>query len=81
MVLRRKRMCFNVKYDNEVMHYAEVLVVASILTTEVDCNPLDAVPHNFKKWTYIMSKEAANRLPEPTPYDYSIDLKTGETPP
>jgi hypothetical protein len=28
-----------------------------------------------------MSKEAAKRLPEHTPYDHAIDLKQGETPP
>jgi hypothetical protein len=28
-----------------------------------------------------MSKEAAKCLPEHTPYDHAIDLKTGETPP
>jgi hypothetical protein len=30
---------------------------------------------------HIMSKKAAKRLPEHTPYDYAIDLKTAETPP
>jgi hypothetical protein len=27
-----------------------------------------------------MSKQAANCLPEHTPYEHAIDLKTGETP-
>jgi hypothetical protein len=62
------------------MHHPEVLVVGSISTTELDCNPLDSVPDKFKKWRHIMSKEAAERLPEHTPYDPAIDLKTGETP-
>jgi hypothetical protein len=63
------------------MHHPEALVVGSISTTELDCNHLNSVPDKFKKWTHIMSKEAAKRLPEHTPYDHAIDLKTGETPP
>jgi hypothetical protein len=72
---------FSVEYDNKVMHHSEALVVGSISTTELDCNPLNSVPDKFKKWTHIMSKEAAKRLPEHTPYDHAIDLKTRETPP
>jgi hypothetical protein len=29
----------------------------------------------------IITKEAANKLPEHKPYDYAINLKEGETPP
>jgi hypothetical protein len=71
---------FSVEYDNEVMPHPEALVVASISTTELDSNPLDSVPDKFKKWTHIMFKEAAKRLPEHIPYDHAIELKTGETP-
>jgi hypothetical protein len=63
------------------MHHPEALVVGSISNTELDCNPLDSVPDKFKKWTHIMSKEAAKRLPDRTPYDPDKDLTTGETPP
>jgi hypothetical protein len=63
------------------MHHPQSLVVASISTTDLDCNPLDSVPDKFKKWTHIMSKEPAKRLPEHTPYNHAIDLTTGETPP
>jgi hypothetical protein len=63
------------------MHHPEVLVVGSISTKELDSNPLDSVHDKFKKWTHIISKEAAKSLPEHPPYDHTIDLKTGETPP
>jgi hypothetical protein len=42
---------------------------------------LKQVPEKFRKWINIMTKEAADRLPEYKPYDYAIDLKEGETPP
>jgi hypothetical protein len=63
------------------MHHPEALVVGSISTTELHSNPLDFVSDTCKKWTHIMSKQGAKRLPEHTSYDHAIDLKTGETPP
>jgi hypothetical protein len=72
---------FSIKYDNKGMHNPEVLVVESISTTELDRNLLDSVLDKFKKWTHIMSKEAAKYLPEHTPYDHTIDRKIGETRP
>jgi hypothetical protein len=63
------------------MHHPEPLVVGSISTTDLDYNPLDSVPDKFKKWTHIVSKEAAQRLQEHTPYEYAIESKIGETPP
>jgi predicted transcriptional regulator len=63
------------------MHHPEVLVVGSISTKELDSNPLDSVHDKFKKWTHIMSKEEAKRLPEHTSYDHGIDIRTGVTPP
>jgi hypothetical protein len=71
---------FSVEYDNKVMHQPEALVVGYISTTEFDYNPLDSVSDKFKKWTHIMSKEAAQCLQEYPPYDHAIDLKAGETP-
>jgi hypothetical protein len=62
------------------MHSPEALVVRSISTTEFDYNPLNSVPDKFKKWTHIMSKEAAKCLSEHTPYNHAIGLKTGKTP-
>jgi hypothetical protein len=62
------------------MHYAEALGVGPISTTELDCTPLDSILDKFKKWTRIISNEAANRLPEYIPTDHAIDLKTGKTP-
>jgi hypothetical protein len=71
---------FSIEYDNKLMHHHEALVVDSISTTELVCNPLDSVPAKFKKWTHIVSKEAAKCLLEYMPYDHAIELKTGATP-
>ena len=51
------------------------------MTIESSNDRLDSGPEKFRKWTHIMSKEAAKRLPEHTAYDHPIDLKLGETPP
>jgi hypothetical protein len=61
------------------MHHPQALVVGSISTTEIDCNPLDSVPHKFKNWPHIRSKEAAKPVREHTPYNHNIDLNTGKT--
>jgi hypothetical protein len=42
---------------------------------------LKQVPEKFRKWINIMTKEAADKLPEYKPYDHTINLKEGETPP
>jgi hypothetical protein len=44
-------------------------------------NPLDQVPEEFRQFLPIMSKEAADSLPEHTAYDMKIDLKYGTTAP
>jgi hypothetical protein len=72
---------FSIKYNKKVMHHPEVLVIGSITTTYLGSNPLDSVPDKFKIWMHIMSKEAANCLPEHIPYDHVIDLTIGKTPP
>jgi hypothetical protein len=71
---------FSLEYDTEILDHPEALVVGSLATTESNDDPLDSVPNKFKKWTHIMSKEAAKRLPGHKPYDHAIDLKQGEEP-
>ena len=41
----------------------------------------EQVPPQFRQFMGIMSKEAADSLPEHRQYDYKIDLKEGSTPP
>jgi hypothetical protein len=72
---------FTVEYDNEIVHHPKALVVGSIATTESQSNTLDSVPEKFKKWTHIMSKEAAKCLPGHITDDHGIDLTPGETRP
>jgi hypothetical protein len=50
-------------------------------TKEELSDVLELVPKKFRKWINIMTKEAADRLPEYKLYNYAIDLKEGETPP
>jgi hypothetical protein len=72
---------FSIEYDNKILHHREALVVGSLTTMESNINPLDSVPEKPRKWTHIMSKEAAKCLPEHMPYDHAIDLKQREMPP
>jgi hypothetical protein len=72
---------FSLEYDTEIVDHPEALVVGSLAMTESNDDPLDSIPNKFKKWTHIMSKEAAKRLPGHKPYDHAIDLKQGENPP
>ena len=63
------------KYSAEPRHNASVgITVCSPSTLEV--------PDRFK-WLqrYTMTTEAALALPEHSPYDHTIDLKDGSTPP
>jgi hypothetical protein len=78
---KKPRTSVALEYENEILHNPEALVVGSFPTTESNNNPLDSVPEKFRKWKHTLSKAAAKRLPEHTPYDYAIDLKQGETPP
>jgi hypothetical protein len=61
---------------------ASVIGHISTATTKDELSEaLKQVPEKFRKWINIMTREAADRLPEHKPYDHAIDLKEGETPP
>jgi hypothetical protein len=71
---------FSLEYYTEILDHPEAIVVGSLATTESNNDPLDSVSNKFIKWTHIMSKEAAIRLPGHKPYNHAIDLKQGENP-
>lgn len=54
-------------------------VVASI--QEATQQALSKVPERFREFLPIMSKQAAQRLPDHQPWDHSIDLMEGKNPP
>jgi hypothetical protein len=75
---------FSLKVNKRVLSHPEALIIGHIsmaTTKEELLDVLELVPKEFRKWINIMTKEAADRLPEYKPYDYAIDLKEGETPP
>jgi hypothetical protein len=57
------------------------MVIGSISTQEKKIDPIFLVPVKFRKYAYIMRKEAAAKLPQYKPYDVAVDIKYGETPP
>jgi transposase InsO family protein len=75
---------FSLKMDKSVLDHPEALVIGHIAATttkEELSEAIQLVPDKFRKWISIMTKEAADRLPDHRPYDHAIDLKEGETPP
>jgi hypothetical protein len=72
---------FNIRYDSDIADHPEAMVIGSISTSDEKVDPISLVPAKFRKWAYIMTKEAAQRLPEHKPYDHAIDVKDGEMPP
>jgi hypothetical protein len=55
--------------------------ISAATTKEELSDALELVPKKFRKWINIITKEAADRIPEYKPYDYVINLKEGESPP
>jgi hypothetical protein len=75
---------FSLKVDKRVLSHLEASIIGHIsaaTTKEELLDILELVSEKFRKWINIMTKEAADRLPEYKPYDHAIDLKEGETPP
>jgi hypothetical protein len=56
------------------------MVIRSISTSDEIVNPISSVPAKFRKWAYIMTKEAGQRLPERKPYDHAMNVNDGEMP-
>jgi hypothetical protein len=74
---------FSLKVDIRVLSQPEASIIGHISTAttkEELLDILELVPKKFRKWINIITKEAADRLPEHKPYDNAINLKEGETP-
>jgi hypothetical protein len=75
--------------NEEVLDHSEAMVIGYLgLNLVVSStrqhgpeDPFILAPDRWKPFVDIMSKEAADRLPEHAPYDHAIDIKEGETPP
>jgi hypothetical protein len=75
---------FPLRIDKRILTHLEASIIGHISTAttkEELSDALEQVPEKFRKWINIMTKEAADKLPEHKPYDHAIDLKEGETPP
>jgi hypothetical protein len=75
---------FPLRIDKRILTHPEASIIGyiSMATTKEELSDaLEQVPEKFRKWINIITKEAADRLPEYKPYDHAIDLKEGETPP
>ena len=73
---------FTLTWDETVATDPMAAVIGYVSTADPpDKDPLEAVPLEFRQFIGIMSKKAADALPEHRPYDCKIDLKEGETAP
>jgi hypothetical protein len=70
---------FALHLDAAVLQQAEVQVIGYI--SAIVSEPVTLVPEQFHPFLNLMSKEAADTLPEHRSYDHEIRLKEGETAP
>jgi len=70
---------FSLTWDDTVVTNPEASLIGYVSTASDQ--PLEDVPMEFRQYLGIMSKEAADTLPEHCPYNCKIDLKEGTTAP
>jgi len=78
---RYETVDFSLTWDESILQEEEARLIGYVSTVEEKEDPLASVPPEFHQHLGIMSKEAADRLPEHRPYDCKIDLKDGTTAP
>jgi hypothetical protein len=74
---------FSLILDESILQHLEARIIGYVLAISANENtdPLELVPDEFYQYLGILSKEAADVLPENHSYDCKIDLKDGEVPP
>jgi len=70
---------FSLTWDESVVTDPGARTIGYVATVQEDTS--EQVPPEFQQFMGIMSKEAADTLPEHRQYDCKIDLKEGSTPP
>jgi len=70
---------FSLSLDPSILSRPDTCVIGYV--SAVTENPLEQVPWEFRQFLDIMGTEAADALPEDSPYDHEIRLKEGEKPP
>jgi len=70
---------FSLVWDETILGDPEAGIIGHV--TAVQDSPEGKVPPEFQQFLGIMSKEAAEVLPQHRPYDCKIDLQEGSTPP
>jgi len=70
---------FSLTWDETVVSDPEAIMIGYVSALQDNANK--QIPLEFQQFLGIMSKEAADVLPEHRSYDCKIDLKEGSTPP
>jgi hypothetical protein len=74
-------MEFDLRLDPTLLENPQARIIGYVSAVTEAEDPLDNVPAEFREYLGIMSKEAADNLPDHRSYDCKIDLKEGENPP
>jgi len=72
---------FSLTWDESVITEPSAQLIGYVTAVDENPDPLQQVPLEFHQYLRIMSKEAADALPEHRPYDCKIDIKKGSTAP
>jgi hypothetical protein len=75
---------FSLSLDQEILHNYDATIigyVTSITQDIAEVNPATIIPTKFQQYCKVLGKELADKLLDHKPYDWTIDLKTGEQPP
>jgi len=72
---------FSLSSDESVATDPSTQLIGYVAAAGKNSDPLKQVPMEFHEYLHIMSKEAADALPEHRPYDCKIDLKEVSTAP
>jgi len=70
---------FSLTWDESVSAEPSTQLIGYVTAVDENPDPLEQVPLEFHQYLCIMSKEAADALPEHRLYDCRIDLKEGST--
>jgi len=70
---------FSLTWDESVLVNPGARTIGYVSAAQEDTS--EQIPLEFRQFMGIMSKEAANTLPEHRRYDCKIDVKEGSTPP
>jgi len=72
---------FSLTWDEDICMEPKAQIIGYVSAISSEEGALDKVPKEYQEYLAIMSREAADALPQHKEYDCKIELKKGETAP